>query len=104
MRATKENILHFLSDIKSDLQKDGITTLGLFGSFAKGEQTVYSDIDIAIAKEKDYLKTRSSYHYFSEIEKIKALILKKFQRNSDVFDLDSDSVMKTSITKELLYV
>ena len=104
MRATKESILNFLAEIKSELQDDGIVRLGLFGSFSRGDETVYSDIDIAIAKESDYLSSRTAYSYFDEISKIKTLIEKKFHRKSDVFDLDSDSVMKTSIQKDLLYV
>jgi predicted nucleotidyltransferase len=104
MRATQENILDYLKEIKDELYHDGITSLALFGSFAKNEQSVYSDIDIAISKEKNYLQTRSAYHYFDEVTKIKNMIKKKFHRNSDIFDLDSDSKMKESIVKELLYV
>ena len=104
MRANRENILSYLQEIKSELFRDGIVSLALFGSFARGEQSVYSDIDIAIKKETDYLKNRTAYTYFNEVEKIKMMIQKKFHRNSDVFDLDSDSSMKSNIQKELLYV
>ncbi len=104
MRATKENILDYLREIKNELYKDGIVSLALFGSFARGEQGIYSDIDIAILKEKDYLQKRDAYSYFNEVEKIKQMIYKKFHRNSDIFDLASDSSMKYTISKDLLYV
>lgn len=104
MRATKKNILEYLHEIKSELYSEGITTVALFGSFARGEQTVYSDIDIAIKKETAYLKKRTAYTYLEEIAKIKEMIQKKFHRNSDVFDLESNSPMIESIKKELLYV
>lgn len=104
MRATKNNILLYLQEIKSELSKDGIVSLALFGSFARNEQSVYSDIDIAIEKEHDYLKNKTAYNYFDEIAKIKALIQNKFHRNSDIFDLDSDSTMKKNIERDLLYV
>ena len=104
MRASKESILNYLREIKDELLQDGIVTLGLFGSFARDEQGVYSDIDIAIQKESNYLEHRSAYTYFNEVSKIKSLIRQKFHRNSDVFDLDSDSSMKKNITKDLLYV
>jgi len=104
MRASKENILNYLREIKNELQSDGISTLALFGSFAREDDGVYSDIDIAIAKDSDYLKNRSAYTYFDEINKIKTMIQKKFHRNSDIFDLDSDSVMKKNIMKDLVYV
>lgn len=104
MRATKENILAYLKDIKSELAQDGIVSLALFGSFARNEENIYSDIDVAIKKEKDYLKTRTAYTYFEEVSKIKEMIQKKFHRNSDIFDLDSDSPMKKNIQQELQYV
>lgn len=104
MRATKDNILKYLKELKNELSEDGIVDIALFGSFARDEQTVYSDIDIAIIKEKNFLKTKSSYNYFDTIGKIKSKIKNKFHRNIDVFDLDSSSTLKQSIEKELLYV
>ena len=104
MRATQENIIEYLKELKKELLSDGIVTLALFGSFATNKQSVYSDIDIAISKEKDFLKNKSSYNYFDIISKIKTKIKIKFHRNIDVFDLDSNSELKKSIEKELLYV
>lgn len=104
MRATRENILQYLKDIKSELGESGIVSLALFGSFARDEQNVYSDIDIAIKKDKDYLDGKTAYNYFDLVSKIKNKIYKKFNRNSDIFDLDSDSSMSEHIKGELLYV
>jgi len=104
MRATKVNILNYLKEIKSELLEDGIISLALFGSFARDEQSVYSDIDIAIQKENNYLEKRTAYNYFDELAKINSLIKNKFHRNSDIFDLDSDSSIKENIKKDLLYV
>ncbi|RLA79606.1 MAG: hypothetical protein DRG78_12640 [Epsilonproteobacteria bacterium] len=104
MRATKENIIEYLKELKKELLSDGIISIALFGSFATNKQSVYSDIDIAILKEKDFLKYKSSYNYFDIISKIKSKIKTKFHRNIDVFDLDSNSELKKSIEKELLYV
>ncbi|MEA3383875.1 MAG: nucleotidyltransferase domain-containing protein [Campylobacterota bacterium] len=48
MRATKENIIEYLKELKKELLSDGIVTVALFGSFATKKQNVYSDIDIAL--------------------------------------------------------
>ena len=106
MRADKLSIINFLTEIKSELFSDGILKLGLFGSFARDEATVYSDIDIAIEKESNYLETRTAYEYFEEVQKIKNLIRDKFHRNIDIFDLNSNSnsSMKTEILKEIIYI
>ena len=104
MKIDKSNIIVFLNEIKADLLNDGIIKLGLFGSFARDEANVYSDIDIAIQKENNYLNHRSAYDYFNEVSKIKSLIKKKFHRNIDIFDLDSNSSMRDEIIKDLIYV
>jgi len=104
MRATKENIIFFLKEIKDKLSTEGISHIALFGSYSRDEAGVYSDIDVAIQKEKDYLQTRSAYDYFEQITSIKTLLRDKFHKNSDIFDLDSSSSMKESIKKDLIYV
>lgn len=104
MRATKDNILNYLKEIKYDLEKMGVTRLALFGSFAIEKQNVYSDIDIAIVKEKKSNTNFDSYDYFELINFIKEKVRQKFHRNVDIFDLDSKSSFKKSIEKELIYV
>ena len=104
MRANKENILDYLKTIKPQLKNSGIKTLALFGSFSTNKQSVYSDIDIAISKEKDFLIHNSSYEYFDIISNIKSKIKKKFHRNVDVFNLDNNSAFKNSILKKLIYI
>jgi len=104
MRATRDNIITCLKEIKSELSLNGISSLALFGSFANGTQSVYSDIDIAISKESDFLKNNSSYDYFNILSMIRSKLRKKFHRNIDIFDLDSNSPFKSTIEKELIYV
>ena len=104
MRATKENIIHYLKDIKPQLKEKGIEKLALFGSYAKGEECVYSDIDIAISKESSFLEKHGAYTYFDYLSQLKKKIGKKFHKNIDIYDLDSKSSFKSSIEKELIYV
>ena len=104
MKTTKESILHYLKELKPELEEYGIEKIALFGSFATDQQNVYSDIDIAIRKKTDFLKDHTAYDYFNIISKIKQNILLKLHRNSDVFDLDSDSTFSESIKKEMIYV
>ncbi len=104
MTATKENILIYLREIKSELNQKGVIKLALFGSFAKDEQGVYSDIDIAISKDRELLSRSSAYAYFDLLSFIKDKISLKFHKKIDIFDLDSKSDFKKSIEKELIYV
>ncbi|MCF6308908.1 MAG: nucleotidyltransferase domain-containing protein [Sulfurimonas sp.] len=104
MRADKSSILDYLKELKPLLNNRGISVVGFFGSFAREENSVYSDIDVAIKKEKDYLTVKSGYDYFNDIEFLKNLIRKKFHRNIDIFDIDSNSNMKNDILKDMIYV
>jgi predicted nucleotidyltransferase len=104
MKATKNSILEYLQQLKKEFAQEGIASFALFGSFAKGTNGVYSDIDIAIIKDRNFLQTHSSYDYFETIATIKKKIRKKFHRNIDIIDLNSSTPFKQSIEKELIYV
>jgi predicted nucleotidyltransferase len=81
MRVTQSNIIDYLQEIKAEVANDGISAIGLFGSFARNDAGVYSDIDIAIQKETDYLQKRTAY---------------------DIFDLDSNSSIRDEIMKDFI--
>lgn len=50
---TKEQLLEHLSEHKDELRKRfGVRTIGLFGSYARGEAGDESDIDIVVELEK----------------------------------------------------
>ncbi|CAA6809465.1 MAG: Unknown protein [uncultured Sulfurovum sp.] len=104
MKATKKNILHYLGELKKELEPQGIEALALFGSYAREEQTVYSDIDIAIKKKKNFLDDYTAYEYFEILSDIKAKIRKKLHKSIDIFDMDSTSSFKKAIEDELIYV
>jgi predicted nucleotidyltransferase len=101
---SKDNIIDYLRDIKKDFLEKGIEKIALFGSFSKETQSIYSDIDIAIKKDKDFLKKFSPYDYFEIVSELKQTIKNRFGKNVDIFDLDSHSPFLDSIKKELLYV
>ena len=104
MKTTRESIVNYLKKIKPELKNQGIEEVALFGSFATNQQTVYSDIDIAIRKKSAFLDTKTAYDYFDLIYGIRKRIRLELHRNSDIFDLDSDSAFTESIKKELIYV
>jgi predicted nucleotidyltransferase len=50
---TKQEIFKTISDHSAQLKELGVKRLGLFGSFARGEQTPESDIDLLVQFEPD---------------------------------------------------
>ncbi len=45
---TSDAIVRMINKVKPELSTHGVTSIGLFGSFARGEQTTSSDIDILV--------------------------------------------------------
>jgi len=101
---SKESIINYLCILKSKLKNEGIDRIGLFGSFATDHADLYSDIDIAIKLQQNYLRHHDVWDYFTLIENIKKSIMNQFGRQSDVFDLESSSAINDAVSKELIYV
>ena len=98
----KKTVLDTLKTYKSEIEQLGFSKIGLFGSYAKGTQTPYSDIDIAIAKKRASFE--NAYDYFKKRERLQELLRQKLHRKIDIFDLDSQSDIKQFIEKEIIYV
>jgi uncharacterized protein len=76
---SKNEILNFLREKKDELSSEfNVTKVGLFGSFARNEETEYSDIDLIIEFEPN------TTHLFDKKIKIKQLIENRFHRNVDL--------------------
>ncbi|HQS66866.1 MAG TPA: nucleotidyltransferase family protein [Sulfuricurvum sp.] len=67
----KELILHKLILLKPEISKEyHITSIALFGSFARGEQTPNSDVDVLV----DFSDTPDLLRFIELEEKIKAVL------------------------------
>jgi predicted nucleotidyltransferase len=96
---TKIEILNYLTTHKAELkEKFGVIRIGLFGSFARGEQNEDSDIDLAIEVEKD---KKSLKNFFGLKRELEAQLGKKI-------DLGIESALKPlakeQIQKDIIYV
>lgn len=100
----KDDILAFLKNEKEKLSPSGLKDIGLFGSFSRNEATEWSDIDVAIRLERDFLARNDAWAYFDLLERIKTDIMHRFHRKSDVFDLDSRSDIRDHVDGETIYV
>ena len=69
---TKDYILNTIKIHKADLTKFGIQNVGLFGSYARDEQSKNSDIDILIdfyPDKESYDNYMAVYDYFEKLFK-----------------------------------
>jgi len=94
----KFKILKFLKEHKQELHyKFGIVKIGLFGSFARGENTKFSDVDIVV----EFNKESKTLHSF--------LALKRFLETHLQVDVDLGlntaikPYIKDKILKEIIY-
>ena len=97
---TKEEILQFLINNKFFLrERFRLVKIGLFGSFARGDQKPTSDVDILIELEDD------AKNIFDLEYDLKELLKKQFNRNVDVCEEKYiKSYFKPFILKDAIYV
>ena len=99
----QDDILEYLKKLKPTLEKEGISKIGLFGSFAKDSASFNSDIDILLQTTDIFLQKYPAFQAISRLENIKKDISNHFGGIkvdiSDLAGLDS-----LSIPKEVIYV
>ena len=81
----KEKIIRTLRDHQADIRRFGVKRLGLFGSFARGEQKASSDLDFVVELEP---KTFDAY-----------MGLKQFLE--ELFDCHVDLVLPNTLKPRL---
>lgn len=94
---TKKEIIKKIRENRENLKKYGVKRIGLFGSYANGEQRKDSDIDLVIEFDpkrfgKDF---KGLYDAFGDIS---SYIEKMFNRKVDILTPDS---IKTIRIKEV---
>ncbi len=96
---TKSDIIQYLKAHKAEFsQKYGIISIGLFGSYARGDNHLKSDIDLAITIKEDY-KTLSNYM------SLKRILEKAFQTKVDLGIEDTiKQIVRDKILNEIIYV
>lgn len=96
---TKNFILDFLTQHKKELhEKYGVIKIGLFGSYARGEQREDSDIDIAVEIAKEKKNIHTFLNLKREMERI-------FEKKVDLgIESTLKPLAKKTIEKEIIYV
>jgi hypothetical protein len=91
-------IKEFLTRNKKNIEKNfGIKSIGIFGSFVKGEANAYSDIDILIEFQKDK-------ETFRNYMGLKFYLEEELNRKVDIIIKDSiKPLIKSEILKEVVY-
>ena len=85
-KITKEALLDYLRTIKKELEADGISRIGLFGSMAKDEADLLSDIDIVIRTTPEFVCRYGGIRGFLYLEDLRRWLERGFGRPVDLCD------------------
>ncbi len=103
----KQDLLDKLIELKPELQKEGITIIGIFGSYARGDYTDESDVDILyeIDNPQKFVKEYNGWGAFTKLAETKEYISKKLGKRVDFVSKNSlNMVGKKFILRDLKYV
>ncbi len=93
---TRDQLIKLLSDKRESLMQFGVTELGLFGSFARGDQHENSDVDILVGMTKETFRD-----YMGLLNLLESLVGRKV----DLVMKDSIKPMiRNRILSETIYV
>ncbi|MFK5975157.1 MAG: nucleotidyltransferase domain-containing protein [Sulfurovum sp.] len=102
---TKNEILQKVKALKKILIKDGFVIDGIFGSYARGDYTDKSDVDILYHLEKDFLDKYSGFIGFHRLDEIKKIIADAIHKEIDLAPINNlSSTAQKYILKDVLYV
>ncbi|KFL34479.1 MULTISPECIES: nucleotidyltransferase domain-containing protein [unclassified Sulfurospirillum] len=101
----KNEILDYLKTLKPSLEINGISKLGIFGSYAKDSADEQSDIDVCYETSERFIQSYKGWNAFVYLdENLRNKLSQKFDKKVDLFDLNSDAPLKPLIQREALYV
>ena len=104
---TKHEILDKLRILMPKLREDGFIIVGLFGSFARGDYSEDSDIDILYTLEDahKFAQRYDGFGAFTKIKETKDFLAKEFGKDIDFVDKSTLSrTGKKYILKDVEYV
>ena len=99
---TQDEIERKLKTIKKQYEKDGIAIIGFFGSYARGDATEQSDLDILIETKERFVRESDPFGAFSRLREIKEQLQILFQIPVDIADRSGlHRIAENHILKEL---
>ena len=99
------HLLNILKESKTEMAKDGFFILGVFGSYARGDNAPSSDLDILYDTDSDFFKRYGGFGSFVKLDEIKESLAKRLQSPVDIVykkGLPQNSL--SEIEKEMVYV
>ncbi|OHD57406.1 MAG: hypothetical protein A2Y33_07945 [Spirochaetes bacterium GWF1_51_8] len=94
-----------LGELKKRYLPEGFSIIGVFGSFARGQETEKSDIDILYEVDEKFLNKYTGLDAYVRLDKIRLEIRRSIHRNIDLVNKNSlRKSGKKNILSETVYV
>lgn len=94
-----------LKNIKQRYLSEGFEIVGVFGSYARGNEDIFSDIDIAYRLDHNKFFKDDAFKKLLRIEAIKKELELNFQKKVDIISLNSNNQrLNESIKKEMILI
>ncbi len=98
-------IYNKVKSLKPKLQEEGFIIDGIFGSYARGENTNESDVDILYHLDKKFYDTNIGFAGFKKLDEIKNYISEILNKKIDLAPKNNLSkTAKKYILDEVIYV
>ena len=100
-----KEIFYKIKLLKDKYAPEGFRIIGVFGSFARGEETGQSDIDILYDCDESLFDKYRGWEFFGYYEKVKSDFEKTLGRKVDLADIKAlSSIGEKYILPEIVYV
>jgi len=100
-----KNLIEKIKIKKEELLKDGFKIIAIFGSYARGEERIDSDIDILYDVTPKFVKKFKGFEAFSKLNEIRSELEKELNKKVDIATIDNSSkTFKEFVFKDAIYV
>ncbi len=100
---SQETILKCIREMNGMYEKEGLKLVGLFGSYARGDNSELSDIDIAYEIDQSRFHPDNAFAQLDALQTVRETLQKRLGRRVDLVSVKSDNpVFKDRLEKELL--
>ncbi len=101
----KKEVLDKIKILKKKYENDGFIVLGVFGSYARGDENEKSDIDILYEMTENFYRRYPGWDVFPVIDEIEKEFSKVLDRDVDLANKNAlNDIGKKYILPEVQYV
>jgi len=101
----KETILSTLHAFNIKHKNDGFEFISLFGSYSRGTEDIFSDIDLTYKINHQIFYKDNAFAQLEKIQEIKKTLEKKFQRKIDLIPANTtNKIIQNTLQKEQIII